>query len=148
MSDEIPVGATETAAKIESAKSLIERARNSFRQVGEGDWSPQDTYGTLLAADLEKFIGLVAAERVRAGQAERERDALVAVIEKVKATSDYSGTDDAEEMWAVVSAVDDVLDSVPSDVLADLKADVWDEGYGDDVYANTPRTNPYRRKES
>lgn len=31
--------------------------------------------------------------------------------------------------------------------LAEVQAAAWDEGYGDDMTANTPRTNPYRKED-
>lgn len=69
------------------------------------------------------------------------------MIEKVrKAFDEYTGY--AE----ICSAVRDILAAAPSGILADLEADVWDEGTSIGVRSillNSPQLppNPYRRTE-
>lgn len=129
----------------------------------DSDWvldnSPDDSVETIqeLAAALE------AAEQ-RAEKAEataehlhdedsreivaltQERDALAAVVEKVRAwAGSHSGS--------AVSIIRSLLATAPSDALREVKADAWDEGAtaaseGYDLPDAAQIHNPYRKGQS
>ena len=81
----------------------------------------------------------------RAVEAERERDALAAVVEKAEdfVTRHYLDTRFGDEVLPILA-------SAPADALREVKADVWDEGFShcfDSEYADGGASlldNPYK----
>jgi len=127
-------------------------------------WEADDLYPDQMIPRLVK--ALEAAER-RAEEAEREhqgahgaydllreknrqtrqqRDALAAVVEKVRAYLE-------EGKGAYAPDLLDILATAPADVLREVKAEAWDEGWhvgyrdhAEDPLANMS-DNPYRTRE-
>jgi hypothetical protein len=133
----------------DTAKLVADPIGEWFRRIGTGLSDADYEEGIRLIYGSSTLHAVTQADldhRAMASQ-KAERDSLAAVIEKVrKAFDEYTGY--AE----ICSAVRDILAAAPSGILADLEADVWDEGTSIGVRSillNSPQLppNPYRRTE-
>ena len=152
-------------------KMSAEEAERAEKRAGKRADAAREEVGyekrmrEFISGERDRFIDLKRAADQRAVQAEAElrdafrtdipslkdqRDALAAVVEKVRAwAGSHSGS--------VVSIIRSLLATAPADALRELKADVWDEGHhaglrqADYEYGaagfQVVKPNPYRREE-
>lgn len=133
----------------------IDEARKRLRQWARSVEGERDAWGRL-AADMHTVLdALDAAERerdeesgrandaiIREGRRTDERDAALAVIERIDSeVKDFAQTDND-----ALCAIEHILSNLtPADVLRERDAEKWDEGYTIGNRHNGRRdANPYR----